>query len=525
MRRFGRISRIILRLSFLFAIFFSLQAAAQLTTAQYGNARAGANTNETLLTPENVNVRQFGKLFSMKVDGDVYAQPLFQPQLDIPGKGKHGVIFVATEHDSVYAFDAENTPAAPLWQVNFLNPEKGVTTLAARDVHCPFIRPELGITPTPVIDPATGTLYVLARTKENGEYFQRLHALDVHTGAEKFGGPVVIQASVKRKGSSDLAFDPLKENPRAALLLQGGNIYIAWASSCDVGEYHGWVMAYNASTLKQTGVFNTSPDATESGIWQSDAGIAADDEGNVFVVTGNGKFDVSAGGRDYGNSVIKLRLGPQGLAASDYFTPYNQQELNANDLDLGSDGPVLLPDQPGPHRHLLITAGKGGGIYLIDRDGMGKYQPGNNHHAVQVIPLNRSCFGAPAYWRHSVYFFCSNDVLRQYALVNGKLSDQPIAKGTVEFTDPGATPTVSANRDADGILWWVATRTWNGPDHFAVLHAVDAAHIERELYTSEQNSARDRAGLSLRFAMPAVINGRVYLGVKGEVDVYGLLPH
>lgn len=508
--------------------FFSIAALGQLTTAQYGNARLGANTNETLLTTKNVNARQFGKIFSFEVDGDVYAQPLFLPQLEIPGKGKHDVIFIATEHDSLYAFDAKNNPSTPLWKTSFLDSGKSVTTIPARDLHCPFIRPEVGITPTPVIDSTTETLYVLARTKENGAYFQRLHAVDVRTGTEKFGGPVKIEATgIRNEGGRQrsLAFDPLRENPRAALLLQNGNVYLTWASSCDVGEYHGWVMAYDAHTLKQTGSFNASPDASESGIWQSDAGAAADDAGNVFVVTGNGKFDASFGGRDYGNSVIKLRLESQGMAATDYFTPYNEKALNAQDLDLGSGGPLLLPDQPGPHHHLLITAGKGGGMYLLDRDAMGKHHAGDNTNAVQSIELDRSCFGSPAYWNNSIYIFCSQDVLRQYKLENGKLSPQPAAKGTVEFTDPGAALMISANRNAEGIVWWVATRSWNGPDHFAVLHAVDATHIDHELYTSEENSSRDRAGLALRFVMPAVLDGRVYIGVKGAVDVYGLLPH
>ncbi|HEY6253798.1 MAG TPA: pyrrolo-quinoline quinone [Candidatus Angelobacter sp.] len=500
----------------------AIPCAAQLTTAQYGNARTGADTSETILTPQNVNAQQFGKVFSFKVDGDVYAQPLYLPQLEIPGKGKHHVLFVATEHDSVYAFDGDNNPSSPLWQVSFISPGNGSTPLAAREVQCPFIRPEVGITPTPVIDTKTGTLYVLARTKENGKYFQRLHALDVTTGAEKFGGPQVIQASVQGR-KRRLDFDPLRENPRAALLLANGNIYLTWASSCDVGEYHGWVIAYDAHTLKQTGVFNTSPDAEESGIWQSDAGPAADEQGNIYAVTGNGKFDADSGGRDFGDSILKLTQTSQGLIAKDYFTPSDQQKLNANDLDVGSDGPVLLPDQPGPHPHLLITAGKGGGVYVIDRDHMGGYRAGNNSHAVQVIQLGDSCLGAPAYWNQSVYIFCSHDVLRQYKVENGRLSTEPVGKGTVQFTDPGATPTISASGMKNGIVWWVATKTWDGSDHFAVLHADDAANIGHELYTSEENSGRDRAGSALRFVMPTVVHGRVYIGVKGEVDVYGLL--
>src|SRR5207248_3940922 len=246
---------------------------------------------------------------------------------------------------------------------NFTNGST-ITTLAAREVQCPFIRPEVGITPTPVIDIESGTLYVLARTKESGVYVQKLHALDVLTGAEKFGGPVAIKASISRKVmgvfNGAVSFDPLRENPRAALLLTNGKIYLTWGSSCDVGPYYGWVMAYDARSLAQAGFFNTAADGEEAGIWQSDAGPAADAEGNVYPVTGNGKFDAQSGGRNYGDTALKLVLAPQGFRVRDYFTPFNQEQLNDNDLDLGSLGPLLLPDQPGAHPHLLLTSDKAG---------------------------------------------------------------------------------------------------------------------------------------------------------------------
>jgi len=301
-------------------------ASGQVTTSQYNNARTGAYLDETTLTPQNVNARQFGRAFTLPVDGDVYAQPLYLGGLDIPGKGRHNVLFVATEHDSVYAFDADAL-APPLWQVSFINPRAGVTTLTDREVRCPFISPEIGITPTPVIDPETGTLYVLARTKEGGRYYQRLHALDVTTGAERLGGPVAIQASVKDAGyfgghfAGQVPFSQFRELPRAGLLLAQGKVYLSWGSSCDVGPYHGWVMAYDARTLAQTAVFNTSPDSSESGIWQGDAGLAADAEGNVYAVTGNGTFDAASGGRDYGDTVLKLALANGSFAVRDYFTP------------------------------------------------------------------------------------------------------------------------------------------------------------------------------------------------------------
>jgi hypothetical protein len=505
---------------------------AQWTTSQYDNARTGANLKETILTPSNVNAASFGKVFSYRVDGDVYAQPLYLPHVAMPNQSVHNVVFVATEHDSVYAFDADGRRSAPLWHVNFLG--SGITSVPARDVDCPLITPEIGITPTPVIDPATGTLYVLARTKESqgplkaDRYVQRLHALAVTTGAEKFGGPVEIKGSVKGRGAASSAgvvdFDPLHELPRAALLLAAGNVYLTWGSSCDVDPYHGWLMAYDARTLAQTAVFNTSPDAEKGGIWLGDTGPAADQEGAVFLVTGNGRFTAfAAPGRDYGDSVLKLAVTNRSLSVLDFFTPFNQQELNANDFDLGSGGPLLLPDQPGPHRHLLIAGGKGGGVYVIDRDHMGQYHPGDDSHAVQVLRKTRGIYSAPAYWNQHVFFIWSDDVLKDFRLDRGRLSTEPVACGTIRFTDPGATPTVSANGNANGILWVLRSKGWRAPDQPAVLYAFDASNVARELYNSEQNANRDRAALCLRFNIPLVAGDKVYIGTKGQVDVYGLL--
>jgi len=507
-------------------------ANAQWTTSQYDNARTGANLNETILTPTNVNAVRFGKIFSYKVDGDVYAQPLYLPQVAMPDKSVHNIVFVATEHDSVYAFDADRLRSTPLWHVNFLG--AGATAVPARDVDCPLITPEIGITPTPVIDTATGTLYILARTKESQgllksyRYVQRLHALAITTGAEKFGGPVEIKAAVKGRGASSpnglINFDALHELPRAALLLAGGNVYLTWGSSCDVDPYHGWLMAYDAHTLVQIAVFNTSPDAEKSGIWLGDTGPAADQEGNVFLVTGNGKFSAFVPpGRDYGDSILKLALTNRSFAVRDFFTPFNQQELDAQDFDLGSGGPILLPDQPGPHRHLLIAGGKGGGIYVIDRDHMGQYHSGDDSHAVQVIRKTQGIYSAPAYWNQHVFFLWTDDVLKDFRLDYGRLSTAPVARGTTRFADPGATPTISANRNTNGIVWVLRSKGWRAPDRPAVLYALDAANVARELYNSEQKPGRDRAGLCLRFNVPTVAAGKVYVGAIDELDVYGLL--
>ncbi len=502
-----------------------------IATAQYDNARSGANLLETILTPQNVNVAQFGRIVSFLVDGDAYAQPLYIPQLEVPGKGTHNVVFVATEKDSVYAFDADATSTAPLWQVSFVDANKYISPVSDRDVHCPFIQPDIGITSTPVIDLPSKTLYTLARTREaeSGKWVfrQRLHALDLATGAEKRGGPVTIRAtfqgekSLFSKGVTE--FDPLLENQRAALLLVNNNVIITWASSCDVGPYYGWVMSYDALTLKQTGVLNVAPGAKESGIWQADAGPAADSNGNIYLITGNGKFTAASGGRDYGDSVLKIALTPSGLAVRDYFTPADQEHLNDTDGDFGSGSPILLPDQPAPHSHLLLAAGKSAKLYELDRDNLGHFHAADDSNAVQVVPAGAQSFGAPAYWNGHVFYFLMNDYLRDYALQNGRLSAQPVAKSTTNINDPG-TPAISANGAKNGIVWILSTKVWNGPDQPAILFAYDAANVSHELYNSTQNPARDGAGYGLRFTIPTIANGRVYVPTKHRIDVYGLLP-
>jgi hypothetical protein len=492
--------------------------------------RTGATLNEKTLTPQNVNARQFGKLGAFKVDGAAYAQPLFVPSVEIPGKGKHNVLFVATEHDSVYAFDATRPGDPPLWQVSLLDKAHGSVPVSEDDAQCPFIRPEVGITSTPVIDLATGTLYALARTKirhavGDDEYFQHLHALAITTGVEKFGGPKLISASVPGKGAGSangqVAFHPLRENPRAALLLANGALYLTWASSCDVDPYHGWVMAYDPQTLGQRAVLNVTPDGAEGGIWASDTGPAADASGSVYVPTGNGTFNAASGGRDYGDSVLKLALDGSSLSIRDYFTPHDQAELSNADADLGSSGPTLLPDQPGPHHHLLLQPTKGSMIYVIDRDQMGKFQR-DGDAVIQAIKLPGGGYGAMSYWNGHAFFAASDDYLRDFAITNGQLTRN--ATSQIKFANPGATPSVSADGKKNAIVWAIATKTWNGADNKpAVLYAFDATRLSQPIYTSEQNSQRDRAAMATRFVIPVVVNGRVYFGARGEVEVYGLL--
>lgn len=505
------------------------QSAPAVATSQYDNARTGATLSETTLTPDNVNRKQFGKLGAYKVDGAVHAQPLFVPSVPIPGKGTRNVIFVATEHDSVYAFDADNSGDPPLWHVSFLDPHNNLTTVTEQAVGCPFIAPEVGITSTPVIDTKSGTLYVLARTAvthtfSRSEYFQNLHALAITTGAEKFGGPKPITASAKGKGDDSqngvIGFNNLRENPRAALLLSSGVLYLTWASSCDVDPYHGWVMAYDPETLAQKAVLNTTPDGSEGGIWMSDAGPAADAAGNIYVPIGNGTFNANLNsGRDWGDSIIKLGLDGSNFAVRDSFTPFNQEQLSRSDADLGSSGPILIPDQPGKPAHILIQPGKSGDVYVMDRDKMGGY--GKNSDAIlQKFMMKGGCYTAVAYWNGHVYIACEDDRIRSYNLVKGQLLETSAVSST-HFDNPGATPAISANGTKDGILWAVATKTWNGSEQPAVLYAFDATKMGDPLYSSEQNSARDRAANATRFVIPLVANGRVYFGARGEVEVYG----
>jgi hypothetical protein len=500
----------------------SLASAQKVTTSQYDNSRQGANRIETILTPGNVNPQHFGRLFTLPVDGSVYAQPLFLPAVDIPGRGRHDVLYIATEHDSVYAFDAYK-PGPPLWHTSLLTSD--TFPLSGDEVDCPFIYPEIGITSTPVIDERTGTLYVLARTR-NGHhsgYRQTLHALAVTNGVEKLGGPIEIHATVPGNGAGSsfgkLAFDPLRENPRAALLLANGAVTLTWGSSCDVGPYHGWIISYDAQTLQQRAVFNASANSNESGFWASDTGPAVDPHGNLIIATGNGRFD--AAHQSYGDSLLKL--DPH-LKLTDYFTPSEAEKLDRTDGDLGSGGPLLLPDQPGPHPHLAVIAGKSGTIFLVDRDHMGNFQPNGNSHAVQTIPNKGGVYASSAFWNHTLYVLSDSDedALQAFDLANGHLTRKATSAGT--FGAICATPTISANGDKDGILWVLRSKTWNGPDNFAELDAFDASNINHRLYSSEQNSTRDRAGTALRFNIPIVVNGHVYIGAKHEVDVYGLLP-
>lgn len=487
-------------------------------TYRNDNARTGQNRNETILTPATVDQARFGKVFSYPVDGNIYAQPLYVANVQVPGRGSVNVVYVATQHDSVYAFDADGKLSSPLWKASFINP------VPSADVQCGDITPEVGITGTPVIDPDTGTLYVVAKTKENGNYFQRLHALNIATGAEKFGGPMVIQASVQGS-QGNIPFDPLRENQRSALLLSRGVVYIAFASYCDIGPYHGWILGYNAGTLQQVAVFNTTPDGDKGGIWQSGCGLSADSNGNVYAIVGNGSF----GGRNFGDSVLKLSTSG-GLSVADFFTPSDEDTLSSGDLDLGSGGALILPDQLGTaHPHLLLGGGKQGILYLLDRDNLGQFHVSDQ--VVQAVTvtvtsgdISEGIFNTPAFWENTIYLLDVNDVLKAYRLLNtGLLSTAPTSQASAVFSFPGAHPVVSSNGSAGGIVWVLDASAFNsvGP---AVLFAYDATDLTRKLYDSTQAGVRDLAGPAVKFAVPAVANGRVYVGTQNELTAYGPLP-
>jgi len=502
----------------------SSSASADVTIVPYqgvltyhnDTGRTGQKLDEQKLPLSKVTSGNFGKLFSVALDGQVYAQPLYVSHVAIANQGFHNVVYVATEHDSVYAFDADGNTTSPLWSVNFTNAAQGVTTVAyTKESGVSPIYPEVGITSTPVIDGSTGTVYVLAVTAENGTVVHRLHALDITNGSEKFGGPIVIQATVAGTGAGSqggqIAFQPEIQLQRSALLLSKGMIYIAWASYNDIGAYHGWVMAYDAGTLKQTGVWNDTPNGNEGGIWMAGCGLSADSDGNIYVVTGNGTYDASSGGKDYGDSFVKLNGT---LSVSDYFTPFNESSLSSGDIDLGSSGFVLLPDQSGAVTHLGISAGKEGRIYLLNRDNLGKFHSGDDSQIVQSIPnalgttTNGRNLSSAVYWQGNVYYAGHADTMKQFQIANGMFSTTPFSTSTHSFGYTAAS-SLSSNGSSDGILWTVDSSA-------STLFAYDATNLSNMLFSV---ALKD----SVRFVPPTIANGRVYVAGVTQLSVFGPL--
>jgi hypothetical protein len=496
------------------------QASAQVNvlTNKMDNARDGQNINETLLTTTNVNSTHFGKLFAANVDGYVSAQPLYMSALSING-ATHNVVFVATQHDSVYAIDADT--GVQLWQVSFIDPAAGVTTVPISVQGCSETAiSEVGILSTPVIDPTTGTLYVTAKTAETvsgvTSYYYRLHALDITTGLEKFGGPVSITGKI-----GNLSLIILHQFQRPGLLLSNDTLYIGFGSNgCDLTA-RGWLFAYNASNLQQVAQMTTQPDQSYgSSIWQAGVGPAADSDGNVYLSTANGLFNYSTGFPDIGDSVLQLSSSSAGFTVENYFTPYDQAYMAANDMDLGSGGVTLLPAQSGTSTpNLLITSGKEGDIYLLNQENLGGYNAVNNDQIVQYIPgALGEFYGNPLYWNNTVYFLAHLDYLKAYSLTDGALSTTPVAQTSSKLTTIGL-PSISANGTSNGIVWLV--RNISGTP---LLSAFDAVRLYLLYDTSMATGGRDSLGIVEHYATPTIANGKVYAGTETQLVVYGLFP-
>jgi len=501
------------------------------TTYHNDNARTGQSLDETILTTSNVNQSSFGELFAISTDGKVDAQALYLPRVSVSGQ-THNLLFVATEHGSVYAFDADT--GTQIWQSSTLL--AGETP--SDDHGCGQITPEIGVTATPVMDPKAGshgTIYVVAMSKDSsGGYHQRLHALDVTTGAEEFGGPKEIQASYPGTGDNSsggkVILDPGQQVERPGLLLLNGVIYTSWGSHCDIRPYSGWVIGYDENTLSQMNVLNLTPNGNEGALWMSGAGPAADSSGNIYALDANGTFDATLNAQgfpnrgDFGNAFLKISTSSKQLAVTDYFEMFNQSSENSTDDDLGSGGALVLPDltdSSGKARHLAVGAGKDGNIYVVDRDAMGKFNPSANNIYQQIQgALAGSVFSTPAYFDNTMYYGAVGDSIKAFAIQNAQLASSPSSQTGNQFGYPGVTPSISANGTGNAILW-AAENT--DP---AVLHAYDATNLAKELYNSDQASGgRDHFGTGNKFITPTVINGKVYVGTINGVGVFGLLQH
>ena len=497
--------------------------------------RVGQNTHETVLTQQAVASSGFGLRHTTPLDGAVYAQPLELTNVAIPGKGTHNVVYVATEHDSLYAIDA--VTGAIFWKHSFL--AKGQTTVTSADVNSEDISPEIGITGTPVIDKASNTIYLVTKVKKAGvggagpTFEQRLQAVDTRGGFVK--GSVVIKASVIGSGEGRvgnevpvLSFDPLRESNRPGLLLLNGTVYIGFGSHGDNDPYHGWLLGYNAATLKQTAVLNLSPEGLRAPIWQGGAAPASDGR-YIYAATGNGTFDVPAGGRDYGDSLIKIDTAGGKLKIVDSFTPFDQlEEGQLADADFGSSGVVLITD-PATGRNLAVTGDKQGKVYLFDRNHLGGFSLDANHNLQTIKVLDTEDYSTAAYLNGSIYLALNGDRLKQFKLVNGKLTVNPTSQSPETFGYPGATPSVSSNGNSNGIVWAIerGTPPAGGSDAGemaiagpVILHAYDAGNLSHELFRG--NVAGGLTNGAVKFSVPTVANGHVYVGTTAGLQIYGL---
>jgi hypothetical protein len=508
-------------------------SSIDVVTYHYDNARTGQNLKETALTPANVNSTKFGKRGSLAVDGLVDAQPLYLSGIVIAGVGTKNVLYVVTEHGSVYAFDADSVSSTPLWKIStLLNGEA-----PSDDRGCSQVTPEIGITSTPVIDRTRGShgaIYVIAMSKDgSGNYFQRLHALDLTTGGELFGGPVAIQATYPGTGANssggNVVFDAKQYKERPGLLQIGGTIYTTWSSHCDISPYTSWVMGFDANTLAlaQSNVLNLVPNGNDGGIWMAGSSPAADSSGNIFFLVGNGDFDTTLDANLFpkngncGNCFVKLATSGK-ITLADYFTPQNTVAESNADQDLGSGGAIALPDvtdNTGKTRHLAVGAGKDAIIYVVDRDAMGKFNSSKDQIYQEINgQLGGSVFSMPAYFNGTVYYGAVGDSIKAFPVVIGKLAATPSSQTAGAFRYPGTTPSISANGAANAIVWAVE----NGGT--AVLHAYDATNLATEFYNSNQAAnSRDQFSGN-KFITPMIANGKVFVGTPNSVAVFGLLP-
>lgn len=501
---------------------------SSVTTYHNDNGRTGQNLSETTLTTSNVNASSFGMLFVIPTDGKVDAQPLYLPSLTISG-GAHNLLFVATEHGTVYGFDADT--GTKLWQVSTVASGE----VPSDDRSCDQVVPEIGVTSTPVIDAkagAHGTIYVVGMSKDGaGHYHQRLHALDVTTGAEEFGGPKEIQASYPGTGDNssggNVIFDPGQQVERPGLLLLNGVIYTSWGSHCDIRPYTGWLIGYDQNTLAQVTVLNLTPNGNEGGLWMSGTAPAADASGNIFVLDANGTFDSSLNSNgfpsqnDFGNAFLKIATTNKHLTVADYFEMHDQAAENSTDEDLGSGGALVLPDltdSQGQIRHLAVGAGKDSNIYVVDRDAMGKFSSSANNIYQEIKNgLGGGVFSMPAFFNNTIYYGAVGDRIKAFGITKAQLSSNPTSSTGNNFPYPGTTPSISANGGGNGIVWAVENAD---P---AVLYAYDAGNLATELYNSNQAAGgRDHFGPGNKFITPMVINGKVYVGTKTGVGVFGL---
>ncbi len=502
------------------------------TTFHYDNTRQGLNAQETTLTLSNVNSTSFGLLGNFTVDGKVDAQPLFVASLPL-ASGAVNALFVATEHDTVFALNSST--GAQLWKSSIL--PAGETTSDPRS--CNQITPEIGITATPVIDRAAGThgaIFVVGMSKDAaGAYHQRLHALDLLSGAELPGSPTEITATYPGSGENssggNVVFNPAQYAERVGLTLVNGTVYTAWTSHCDIQPYTGWVIGFNEKTLAESTVLNLTPNGSEGAVWMSGYGLAADPAGALYLLDANGSLDpgFTATGfpmrNDFGNAILKLST-TSGLAVTDFWEPFNTNAESDADVDLGSGGAMLLPDltdSSGTVRHLLVGAGKDRNIYVADRDNLGKFNAAGNTNLYQELSnaLPNGAWSGPAYFNNTVFYGGQNDVLRAYTITGAKLSTAPTSQSATPFPYPGATPAVSANGTTNGIVWALESST-AAP---AVLHAYDASNLAHELYNSNQAAShRDAFGNGNKFITPMIVNGQVFVGTPNSVAVFGLLP-